>query len=38
MKLWNEIRWEIDDLELDLREVMIDLDPGMLEWTPQPAR
>ena len=22
------------DLELDLRDVMLDLDPGMLAWTP----
>lgn len=27
-----------DDLDLDLRDVMLDLDPGMLAWTPPPTR
>lgn len=26
------------DLELDLSDVMLDLDPGMLAWTPPPTR
>ena len=26
------------DLELELRDVMLDLDPGMLTWTPPPTR
>ncbi len=27
-----------DDLDLDLRDVMLDLDPGMLAWTPPPTQ
>ena len=26
------------DLDLDLRDVMLDLDPGMLVWTPPPTK
>ena len=26
------------DLDLDLRDVMLDLDPGMLAWTPPRRR
>lgn len=26
------------DLDLDLRDVMLDLDPGMLAWTPPRTR
>ena len=26
------------DLEIDLNEVMLDLDPGMLAWTPPRTR
>lgn len=26
------------DLELDLSDVMLDLDPGMMDWTPPPTR
>ena len=32
MKESNEDRSQ-GDLELDLRDVMLDLDPGMLTWT-----
>ena len=38
MKLQNASDQQLDDLELDLRDVMLDLDPGMLAWTPPPAR
>jgi hypothetical protein len=33
MDTWNEI-----DVDLDLRDVMLDLDPDMLEWTPPSTR
>lgn len=29
MDTWNEI-----EVDLDLRDVMLDLDPDMLEWIP----
>ena len=37
MNEWNE-DWAQEDLELDLRDVMLDLDPGMLAWTPPRTR
>lgn len=30
--------WPPGDLDLDLRDVMLDLDPGMLAWTPPRTR
>ena len=43
MKLWNVIHRRTTReakavLDLDLREVMLDLDPGMLAWSPPPTR
>ena len=37
MELWNETDWR-NDLDLDLVDVMLDLDPGMLAWTPSRTR
>ena len=37
MNLWDETDWRADDLDVDLRDVMLDLDPGMLAWTPSPT-
>lgn len=39
MNLWKVFdARRSSDLELDLRDVMLDLDPGMLAWTPPPTR
>ena len=40
MNLWDETdpRSRDLDLDLDLRDLMLDLDPGMLAWTPQRTR
>jgi len=43
MDSWNEISQEttseaLADLDLGLRDVMLDLDPGMLTWTPPQTR
>ena len=34
MNLWNENDSRPVELDVDLRDVMLDLDPGMLAWTP----
>ena len=34
MNLQNDTDQQLDDLEVDLIDVMLDLDPGMLAWTP----
>lgn len=35
MNLWNETDWRPEDLDVDLTDVMLDLDPGMLVWSPR---
>ena len=35
MNLWTATRY---DLDLDLLDVMLDLDPGMLAWSPPRTR